>query len=514
MVSGIRDLTRRASIRWGMLFTPLLAFVALSTWALSSPVGASPDDDYHLVSIWCADGPSETCRPGQTAATRVVPAALVQAPCFAFDPARSAGCQSDIDWTAGPTVETARGNFSGGYPPVYYATMNLLVGPDIEVSALSMRLANVALFVGMGTALYCLLVPRRRSTLLWTWAITTVPLGLFTLASNNPSSWTIMGVGYGWLALLGYYESSGWRRAALGTLFAVSALLASGSRGDGAVYLILATVAVMFLVARRSSSFILDSILPVVVAVGSALMFRFSRPVEIATVGLGTSGLTGEETTAPGLLGRAAYNLIQVPSLWTGVFGQYWGLGWLDTSMPAIVWLGALLCFLLVGASAARGAGPRKVLVLVGGGVVLLALPTVMLVAAGELVGENMQPRYLLPLIVLFAGMMLLPSGAREPRLGRLQTVLVVATLSVAHLVALYLNVRRYTTGFDVTTPSLGAGVEWWWGWAPSPNVVWILGSVAFSALLVVMLRTPAAFAARAARAAPAERRGIALGDA
>lgn len=486
-----------------MLFTPLLAFVALSAWALSSPVGASPDDDYHLVSIWCADGPSETCLPGESELTRIVPAALLDAPCFALDSEASAACQRGIDFTDGPLVETDRGNFSGGYPPVYYATMNLFVGPDVEASALTMRLVNVALFVGLGTALYVLLAPRRRTTLLWSWAITTVPLGLFILSSNNPSAWTIMGVGFGWIALLGYYESSGWRRVALGTIFALSALMASGSRGDGAVYTILAIAAVAFLVARRSWTFVLDSILPLVVATGAALMFRFSRPLEIATVGLGTSGLTGEEATSPGLLGRAAYNLIQVPSLWTGVFGQYWGLGWLDTSMPAIVWLGALMVFVTVGFGAARGAGPRKILVLAGGAVVLLALPTIMLVAAGELVGENMQPRYLLPLIVLLAGMLLLPSGQREPRLGRVLALLVAATLSVAQLVALYLNIRRYTAGFDVTTPSLGAGVEWWWAWAPSPNVIWIVGSVAFTIVMHLTLRMGLSTVAPVARTLP-----------
>ena len=35
---------------------PLLAILALACWALASPVGSSPDDNFHLASIWCAGG--------------------------------------------------------------------------------------------------------------------------------------------------------------------------------------------------------------------------------------------------------------------------------------------------------------------------------------------------------------------------------------------------------------------------------------------------------------------------
>ena len=38
------------------LITCLAAFAALAGWSLASPAGSSPDDDYHLASIWCAQG--------------------------------------------------------------------------------------------------------------------------------------------------------------------------------------------------------------------------------------------------------------------------------------------------------------------------------------------------------------------------------------------------------------------------------------------------------------------------
>jgi hypothetical protein len=41
----------------------------------------------------------------------------------------------------------------------------------------------------------------------------------------------------------------------------------------------------------------------------------------------------------------------------------------------------------------------------------------------------------------------------------------------------------RYITGTDALGLNLNQGIEWWWPAAPSPMVVWFLGS-AFFALL------------------------------
>ena len=42
-------------IRW-VSVAILSAILTLSGWALSSPIGSSPDDDFHLPSIWCGQG--------------------------------------------------------------------------------------------------------------------------------------------------------------------------------------------------------------------------------------------------------------------------------------------------------------------------------------------------------------------------------------------------------------------------------------------------------------------------
>lgn len=471
---------RRRSI---LILAPVLALIALLSWAVASPVGSSPDDDFHLTSIWCASPNSaQFCQPAADPGERIVPKSLAKPACFAFDAKKSAGCQDALTFTATPDTLSTRGNFAGGYPTVYYATMGLLASNDIVASVIWMRVLNILLFLGLGTALYLLLPMHRRPALVWSWVLTTVPLGLFVLASNNPSSWTITGVGMGWVALLGYFETSGRRRIALGALFAMSALMSAGSRSDGAIYIVLAVIAVGILTFAKSKGWMLTAIFPVVVATLCLVFFRSSRSFASLTTGLPDQNLPHD------LVGLVVYNLFQGPSLWTGIFGDQWGLGWLDTSMPAIVWIGGVACFVGVGFVAASRMDWRKLAVVIGGVLALWLLPTAILVAAGQTVGSNTQPRYLLPLIVMFAGVLLLGTREWSFRLTRPQVFLIAATLSVTQLIALSLNIRRYVSGFDNLGLNLNSDIEWWWNTSISPMAVWLIGSAAFAALLFMLL--------------------------
>lgn len=482
MLTGVRSVLSRSHRRFGMLVAPFLVFAALAAWALASPVGASPDDDFHLTSIWCATGSAEYCASSGNEGTRLVPPAVAQPACFAYDAEKSAECQNRIDFTAGATQETARGNFAGGYPVVYYGTMSVFVGHDVHASVLVMRLVNIALFVGIGVALYLLLPVNRRQILIWQWALATVPLGLFVLASNNPSSWAVMGVGYGWLALLGYYESHGRRRIGLGVLYLLGSVMASGSRSDATVLFIVATFAAVFLSAHRSRQFAWLSLLPLAGFAICAFLFRASRSTEAVTGGL------AEQLGVGVILQRAAYNLTEVPSIWTGIFGQSWGLGWLDTSMPAVVWVSSLSALIGAGFVAARASSVRKSIVVALGATALALIPVTLLVLAGKDVGDDYQPRYLLPLVIVFVGAVFYTPLSQRVLLSRAQTWLIVAGLSGAHFIALYLNIRRYVTGIDALSPDLDAGREWWWGLIISPNLVWLAGSLCFAAALAVLL--------------------------
>lgn len=469
---------------------PLLVFVALSAWAFASPVGSSPDDEYHLTSIWCEAAGSSTCLPGSDSTTRVVPAALLNAHCFAYQPEASAGCQSKYTWTdPTPTELTNLGNFQGAYPPAYYWTMSAFVGPEIVKSALMMRLASVAIFVAMTTALFVLLPEPRRKTLVWGWLITTVPLGLFLIPSNNPSGWAVVGVGSAWLALVGYFERTDKARLLLGAIFALAVLMAAGSRGDAALFSVVAIGVVMLLKFARTKEFALLSILPLLAAAFALGIFATS-----GQVGTGVAGFDHPASAAPSTVQATstgallAYNLLKLPYLWTGVFGG-WGLGWLDTELPSIVLWASSAVFIALGFLGLSRVSWRKVAAVAGVGALLIAIPVYVLGQSHEPVGAQVQPRYLLPLVVLLGGLLVFETRARTFALGRVQIVTLVAALAVSNLVALHTNIRRYVTGTDVAGLNLDARVEWWWSGPVTPMMVWLAGSLAFVCAIAILIR-------------------------
>lgn len=476
-------------------FAPVLAVIALLGWVFASPIGAGPDDDFHLTSVWCATE-NAYCQPGSEETSRLVSEGVVYAACYAQQSEISAACQRGLSFDSEVLTETSRGNFNVSYPPVYYAVMSVFVGPDVQVSALVMRVVNVLLFVSITTALYLLLPLHRRPVLLWMWLIATMPMGVFLIASNNPSGWAVVGVGSMWLAVLGYLEQQGWRKWTLGGIGVLTALMAAGSRGDAALYALLGLGAVFLLTypSERSGwrQYAKDAILPGVIALICAYFFFTAQQVSAGIGGFagGAAGSLIAQVAAPGLastLWTILNNLVNIPFLWAGNFGE-WGLGWLDTGVPPVAVYAVLAVIAVTVFKGIEGMWTRKLIVV---GLVFLAMwivPIWVLFRSGVEVGTAVQPRYLLPLIVLFLGLALLKRGDARIQFTRIQAIIVMAALAGANLLDLHSNMRRYILGTDNPTANLNAGTEWWWVGLPSPMVTWAIAALAYAALIVVLV--------------------------
>src|SRR4051812_35459656 len=128
---------------------PFALLVALLSWAFASPVGASPDEDYHLGSIWCAQGDrAGLCESTSDPAHKLVPAAVTMAAkCYAFHAEKSGSCPAA---DSQQLQDSKRGTFNGnGSPPLFYVTMSVLVSHDTDASVLAMRSLNAVLFVAL-----------------------------------------------------------------------------------------------------------------------------------------------------------------------------------------------------------------------------------------------------------------------------------------------------------------------------------------------------------------------------
>lgn len=484
------------------LLVPVLALVALAAWAFASPVGATPDEDFHLTSIWCAAGDrTELCEPSGDPTTRLVSPAFAEPPCFAYVPTESAACQRDA-LESSALIETDRGNFVGAYPPIFYGTMSIFATDDIAASVIAMRLVNALLFVALMTALVVLMPARHRPMVVLSYLVTLVPLGLFLVPSVNPSGWAIVGVGISWMALLGFVDRVDRARWGLAAIFGVSAVMAAGARADAGVFVVLGIAAVLFLRFERTRRFALDSILPVAVALVCIAIVVSSAQLSSGIGGFGGTGSApvvdgSEAAPVPTGIGLLLTNIVNVPSIWAGAFGS-WNLGWFDTRLPEVVGLAGIGVFVAIATLGFARMTWRKALVFSGAAAALWFIPVYTLTRGGDPVGLEVQPRYLLPLMIMLAGFALLAVGRWVVTIPLALRVTVVLASAATQSLALYVNLRRYVTGDDVTGVNLDAGAEWWWSTVPSPMVVWVLGSLAWAGLIALMLlrRPPSAEAA------------------
>lgn len=459
-----------------------LAICAVMTgvaWAASSPVGSSPDDDYHLASVWCPppveQGSCQIDRDAAGAATAVyVPEKIASASaCYAFHPEVSASCQEAFsDSVLKPTDRFDKGEYPGGY----YRAMNRLVGPDVERSVTTMRIVNVLLAVLLVGAALWATPARERYPVLLAVLGTSVPLGLFVVASMNPAAWAYAGLTAVWVGLYGALRSPALPRQIVGgATSVVGGVLAVNARTDSTIFLVGLT-ALMFIVALERpwvrpvpiATAAINVVLAVVSFVGS----------RAAAVGFSFHGFTDRDPA------WVLYNnIINWPSVFMGSFGIDWGIGWLDTRMTAGTWAGASLVVLGLLFAGLAEISWRKVVGLIGMTLVLVALPLFMLQTGQYVIGEAVQPRYLLPLIPPLVWVALRGRETPFVRVSAAQAWTVVGALAVASTLALQTNMRRYITGLDGGF-FFGPAVEWWD--APlSPKAWWVLGSLAFVGLLL-----------------------------
>jgi hypothetical protein len=466
--------------------------VSLGGWILASPVGSDPDGQFHLSSIWCGSGysPAQCEAPNADSQDLIPKAVMVPAgvalagTCNSYRPDYSASCS--VDLLNNHDMQMTQFNNEGRlYPNVYYFVASKLVGSQIARSALFIRLMNVLLFVLLVSVLWKLAPSDLREGVGLTLATFLMPLGLFMIASNNGSSWTITGVSVYW-AFLAIYLTSPKRFTwvSAGVFAGISAIMAAGSRADGAIFILMSTAVAMAVAFGRYHFSLREKwirlLLPLTVVTYAVFMYFSSNQR-----GAITNGLAGAENIGRDSFDALFFNILRLPALYMGALGVRGGvgdLGWLDTSMPEMVAGPVLVTAIGLVLFSLKRRSLWERLALLACVLSLIVIPLAMLHMDNAVVGELVQARYLLPLLLVTSGVALsgpLPEGAMPwAKKIRMTFFLMLAT---ANTVALHTTMRRYITGNDVTSWNLNSKAEWWWPAGPQPMVIWLLGSLSFA---------------------------------
>jgi hypothetical protein len=496
-------------VRGGVAFAA--AAVVLWGWLLASPHGSSPDDGYHLASIWCARGfQDDRCienPAGRGDRLGLVPATIEQTVCYAYDSSASAAC---VD-AAGPggdrMLVSMPSNLGGERADLYYRAAHTFVGDDVTASIGRIRAANAALTLLLITLTALLAAPHVRRALLVSWVVGSVPLGLFLVTSTNSSAWGLAGLGTVWANVITAWSPGRLaRRVAAGALGAVGALMAVGARTEALPHLLIILVTVTVLL--RADLAVTPGDRPG--AVGGRPR-RPPRPLVVAGAALVGLGLfVGVVMLAPDTLRGAFGNLaegwerlsargvgnplvaltLEIPQLWTGALGT-WSLGWLDTHVPPITSTLTLAVYgglLWAGLQQARPGRAVAAAIAVAG---LVVLPLYSLLSFGLVVQEELQARHYMPLLYLLLAVALVRSRGQRPlHIGRGGLASSTVALAIAHAAALHINIHRYTIGLtELRFADTRRATAWWWVDAPGPTVVWAVTSIAFGLLAWAVLR-------------------------
>jgi hypothetical protein len=191
-------------------------------------------------------------------------------------------------------------------------------------------------------------------------------------------------------------------------------------------------------------------------------------------------------------------NIQNFPSLFIGNFG-YWGLGALDTPIPLLVWI-LTTCAVAAVIVISLYFSPKSNIVFFTSMSLFVVWLVLQILQSSKLyVGEEMQPRYILPLMSMFFVVLIANSGMKRPEPVNLKFLLtlLVSFASISNSISLWTTLRRYTSGLDHAEFDLNFKREWWWDFALDPNQVWAIGTIAFgSAFCIALLHSLGSFEA------------------
>lgn len=155
-----------------------LFMISMLVWVLVSPVGSSPDEDFHQTMIYCAANKTEHClnegnRYGH---------------CFSMVPEIKGSCKD----YAGLSLPVATKIDFRLTKSLYYQAMRFFVSDTLGVTTLKIRTSNVIL--AMLIALLSIVLTRKtnRKAVVYTFIVCSLPASYFFIASINPSAWAII----------------------------------------------------------------------------------------------------------------------------------------------------------------------------------------------------------------------------------------------------------------------------------------------------------------------------------
>ena len=461
-------------------FPPLFLLILGFCWTFASPIGSAPDEDFHLTTIWCLKGENNLCNFG-VGDSRKVPALWASwPPCYVNWPNsdKSAKCLTILELPL-QLVATNRYSRPGEDPVIFYQVMNSFAGDNPINSVNFMRFFNVLIssflfFLAIYVAPFVV-----KRALILSWGLVLIPIGIFNIASTNPSSWTITGIGTLWAFLLSLifhrnYRNKMFYLSLTGVL--LSLLISLGSRNDSRIYVLVTFIAVTLLFITKK--WIIDRIklviflLVIFISITSAVLWKFRFYFMYSSWYYPGALIEKDQPNAFLAL------ILEFPSFFLGLLGGpipatdltkrdlfenfAYGISWSDFSFPSAVGILLGISFMSIISISINKSSLPKIFSLAFIFFTTMANIVYVKGLSPETNDAQITPRYILPLFLLLVGIALLSTTTNSSLIGPVQSMAVTTLLTIGGSVAWLVTISRFAIGPNDAFTNFFQSSEWW----------------------------------------------------
>lgn len=445
------------------LAASVLLFTTLACWSFSAPINNGFDPVFHTSTIWCGWGESpgkcENFGDRDTGYGGNVPEEL-------------RGVQSsDLSFheTASPSTRS-----------LFYPIMRGFVSNNPTLSVLLMRLIQSLLASALFGALIHFSVQKMKTAVLAAWTFTMIPIVISTLPQTTPRSWAYLSGMSSWAFLMLALERHEQKlnSKVLWILYGFSLFLAIASRWDATLFVVFSSALVLTIhflknhkIQMRMFAWILIS------ATGLGLIARLFFPR--------LASYTSFDFSSTFSRGKTIFQIIHIPENIADGLGL--GVRLVDIG-PNLIGIIGLSLFVFVLSRSLFLVNRFQIF-----GVVSIAF--FMFMAMFQISinwAEQIGPSgvYVVQLLTVMLGLSIALSDNEQIWLHRISNQAVfIALLGISHALALFSRMEwavRPNNPLNDTYSNLSLNGGWWWNSPIGPNIVFVIGAIAFPAWLLI----------------------------
>jgi len=445
------------------LLAAVLLFTTLSCWSFSAPLNNGFDPTFHLASIWCGWGES----PGK---------------CENYG-ARGYGYGGNIpDELRGLSTSELHDQeiTSPSTRSLFYPIMRVFAGDNATQSVLLMRLIQSFIASMIFGSLIHFGSRKMKTAVLSAWTFTMIPIIISTLPQTTPRSWAYLSGMSSWAYLMLALDRHKQKQNSkmLWILYGFSLFLAVASRWDATLFIAFTTAVVLSIHFIKNNLMKFRTIVWFLVS-GMVLMglLRIIFP-RLATY---TSFNFGSTFTS----GKTIFQLIHIPENIADGLGLGVRLADLGPNLIGII---GVVLFVFMLSRSLDSANKFQIFSIVSIAIFMFMAMFQITLSWTEQIGPS--GVYVVQLLTVILGLSVaLANDAQMYLYRKSNQAIFISLLGASHALALFAHMEwavRPSSELNDTYFNLSLNGGWWWNSPIGPNVVFLIGAIAFPAWLIV----------------------------